>query len=128
MRRVGDRGAPPTPLTHLSAEAVEPLHYLVRRKSWTPPRRAAAHSHSGSSYSSADFTPAEPRAAARWPPRAPGGGPRAPPCFLFSVFARSLTGFARPGPALTNTPTPLCHALRELLGSLVAVCVAAQTN
>ena len=33
MRRVGDRGAPPTPLTHLSAEAVEPLHYLVRRKS-----------------------------------------------------------------------------------------------
>ena len=30
MRRVGDRGAPPTPLTHLSAEAVEPLHYLVR--------------------------------------------------------------------------------------------------
>ena len=94
MRRVGDRGAPPTPLTHLSAEAVEPLHYLVRHKSWTPPRRAAAHSHSDSCYSSAGFTPRH--APGGSPVAAQGPGRRAPGPALFSVFCfRSLAHWLR---------------------------------
>ena len=69
----------------------------------------------GSLYSSADSTPATPRAAARWPPRAPGGGPRPVFCFLFSL-ARSLASLG-PAPHLpTHQPrsAPSCASKRTL--------------